>query len=99
MKSMTIDAEQSDAMVRRVAREFCADCPMPVGENLWPAPGVHPLLAAKYDAVSDGLFRPCGCDFAFRFRGGRLVEVLRAVPPDFGGADVIEIAPSSPARA
>ncbi|MBI5112874.1 MAG: hypothetical protein HZA68_12975 [Rhodovulum sp.] len=53
--------------------------------------GVHDLGDGVPIAAADGVYRVIGQDWLYRVAGGRLVEIRRADPPDFGGPDVIEV--------
>lgn len=42
-------------------------------------------------AVPDGTYRVCGADWLIVVHAGRIAEFVRAMPPDFGGPDVIRV--------
>lgn len=72
--------------VRRVDASFRAALPAGVGIHYDPREGDG--FFARYD-IDNGAYRVLGSDWIFTFRAGRLVSVDKAVPPAFGGPDVI----------
>jgi hypothetical protein len=77
-------------IVRAFNKDFCAHLPGDARFGRYSAETGDSFAAERY-RVPDGRFRVTGSEWVLCFQNQRFVDAIRAVPPDFGGADVVEV--------
>lgn len=78
------------AAVRDFLADFCRDLPQEARGGLYRAVKGDRFAATRV-LVPDGRYRVMGSDWVLGFERGKFLDAVRAVPPDFGGAGVVEI--------
>ena len=81
-------AKELAQAIATLNREFSRDVPPAAMSSGGMVIEEEHRLASREVKVPDGKYRAAGGDWIYTIAGGKLKEVSRASPPDFGGEDV-----------
>lgn len=78
------------AHIRDLNRNFCSELPQEARKGQY-TPVVGDRFFKERYAVRPGRYRVIGSEWIITIDAGRIVDIIRAVPPDYGGANVVSV--------